>query len=400
MRYSDSCIEIAISLDCLNDLQLFLQYENFILHSFVEGDQSYHSWRRLGDVASSIFALGYHEEIEDNVFMPPFLKELRWAAFARAYSGDKNVSIFLGRPPRILRKYCRLEYADSTSQTESISGYASQKHLQWPTNAKFDYMADTRWSFLCALLKEEILDLAHETNPLERSQKAERIQAKVTENWLSLPSQFRLEREVRKCSQNAKERDFMVSARLNHLHVLFLLRLHLMQHTSELDPSVVSIAAEILSLAVSAVVLRHQLVNSGTGIVWRVVYYGLPAAGILCLSLLNQLPRMQQDGISITNIFQDLSVLVAEVDSSALVDTRDPNYALLSGAVRTIKVILEKLTFGFLSHHPVDQSDPILPHIPDGQDSIPWIIPDSWDFELDFWTDLVDHPVLLEDENQ
>lgn len=40
MRFSDSCLDIALSLDCLNDLQLILQYENFILHSLVDGDQS------------------------------------------------------------------------------------------------------------------------------------------------------------------------------------------------------------------------------------------------------------------------------------------------------------------------------------------------------------------------
>ena len=40
MRFSDQCLDIALSLDCMNDLQLVLQYENFILHSFVDGDQS------------------------------------------------------------------------------------------------------------------------------------------------------------------------------------------------------------------------------------------------------------------------------------------------------------------------------------------------------------------------
>lgn len=40
MQYSDACLDIALALDCLNDLQLVLQYENFILHSLVDGDQS------------------------------------------------------------------------------------------------------------------------------------------------------------------------------------------------------------------------------------------------------------------------------------------------------------------------------------------------------------------------
>lgn len=40
MQFSDAFLEIAVSLDCLNDLQVLLQYENFILHSMVDGDQS------------------------------------------------------------------------------------------------------------------------------------------------------------------------------------------------------------------------------------------------------------------------------------------------------------------------------------------------------------------------
>lgn len=39
-RVGDYALEISLSLDCLNDLQLLLQYENFVVHSHVDGDQS------------------------------------------------------------------------------------------------------------------------------------------------------------------------------------------------------------------------------------------------------------------------------------------------------------------------------------------------------------------------
>lgn len=39
-RLADYALEITISLDCLNDLQVCLQYENFIVHSHVDGDHS------------------------------------------------------------------------------------------------------------------------------------------------------------------------------------------------------------------------------------------------------------------------------------------------------------------------------------------------------------------------
>ncbi|KAG0645056.1 Quinic acid utilization activator [Hyphodiscus hymeniophilus] len=304
-RFSDQCLDIALSLDCLNDLQLLLQYENFINHSFVDGDQSYHSWRRLGDVASSIFALGYHEHIDHNESAPSFVKDLRWAAFACAYSGDKNVSIFLGRPPRIQRKYCRLELPGNANGVPSSDTPSSLEHFRWSPDENFDYTADTRWSFLCALLKEEALDLFQEKNYEERVRRAN---AEV--DWNALPPRFRLEGALKYCGRKAVERDFMASARLNHLHILFLLRLALVRRMAEPDSQLISISADILSLAVEIAVLKEHLSNSGTGIV---AYYGLPAAGVLSLSLLNRSFIEQEVGVSVSKIVQDLSVLVAEV---------------------------------------------------------------------------------------
>lgn len=40
LSYSDRCLGLCLPLDCMNDLQLVLQYENFISHSQVDGDQS------------------------------------------------------------------------------------------------------------------------------------------------------------------------------------------------------------------------------------------------------------------------------------------------------------------------------------------------------------------------
>ena len=39
-RLLDCSLDICLSTDCLNDLQLILQYEHFIVHSYVDGDQS------------------------------------------------------------------------------------------------------------------------------------------------------------------------------------------------------------------------------------------------------------------------------------------------------------------------------------------------------------------------
>ena len=49
LALADRCLELCLSFDCLNDLQLVVQYENWIAHSLVDGDQSihYHSHIKL-----------------------------------------------------------------------------------------------------------------------------------------------------------------------------------------------------------------------------------------------------------------------------------------------------------------------------------------------------------------
>lgn len=115
----------------------------------------YHSWRKLGDVVSSLFALGYHEQLGHPAVTPPFLRELRFVAHSRTYSADKNCSIFLGRPPRMLKRYC------------PTAGLPEA----WEPDERFSYRADTRVHGICALLKEDVLDLERD-DQLTRVQKA------------------------------------------------------------------------------------------------------------------------------------------------------------------------------------------------------------------------------------
>lgn len=121
----------------------------------------YHSWRRLGDVISSLYALGYHEHVNMTALTPVTLGNLRSAAFCRTYSADKNVSIFLGRPPRMHRKHSALHLP-----SEDIV------HLfdsMLPSDG-FDYSVETCWTTACGILKERVLDLAQNQAEPARAQ--------------------------------------------------------------------------------------------------------------------------------------------------------------------------------------------------------------------------------------
>lgn len=102
------------------------------------------------------------------------------------------------------------------------------------------------------------------------------IQQKAEEHWESLPPQFRLQGSLKQCAQSSFSRDFLAHVRLNHLHVLFLLRLLLLNTPSEPDNHIVQTAGQMLALVVELILLRDQLTNSGTGLIWKVRNLWLP----------------------------------------------------------------------------------------------------------------------------
>lgn len=123
------------------------------------------SWRRLGDVIASAFALGYHENCQSKVDVPAFLVDLRRAAFARLYSADKNVAIFLGRPPRMSKRFCLFQIPSSVPDSINLPQTSMSGDESWSSDARISYRAETRWSALCASLKEDILELRMKRDP-------------------------------------------------------------------------------------------------------------------------------------------------------------------------------------------------------------------------------------------
>lgn len=151
----------------------------------------------MGDIASSLFALGYHEKIDEDMHnIPIFLAELRRACFARIYAADKSLAIFLGRPPRIVKEYCffQLPIHLETRNEEYAAGFdnltqSSLSNVNWGTSSRtqdnpepINYTADTRCSALFASLKEEVLLMFRKRhlNETERIRSANRFFANST----------------------------------------------------------------------------------------------------------------------------------------------------------------------------------------------------------------------------
>ena len=134
----------------------------------------------------------------------------------------------------------------------------------------------------------------------------------------------------------------------------------------------------------------------------QVAYYGLAAAGVLCLALLyNTFDRAAPDATPSKTI-RDLSVLVAEIETGALLQSEDPNYALLSGAARTIKNLLDRLiTNKFAAQadtQPVADFPTQSPLRYSNEELNSWDVHGFQDFDPAFWLNLSEHPFLMTPE--
>ncbi|KAH8421601.1 ATP adenylyltransferase, partial [Colletotrichum scovillei] len=395
MRQIGCILEVCLSIDCLNDLQLFLQYERCIIHSYVDGDQSYNLWRSLGDAVSSTFALGYHENMGNKPDTPYFLVQLRKMAFARIYSADKNVSLFLGRPLRMSKRFCHFHLPDTLPLSEP-SPSDNQRGLglvEWLPNSAMDYRAETRWSALCASIKEEIMELLFDRSRADHTARILELEKSAEEQWRVLPDRFRFDQRPPN-SATPFERDFMFSIHLNHLHVKLLLRRLTLKRQSEPNGDVVEIAQKMLSLVVDIVLTRDELANSGTNLSWKVAHYGLPAAGMVLLAMASQIDAPVLVA-SRAKLLRDLTVLAAEIERGRIVKLEDPNYALLAKAAKTIGCFLDSVFSDDgrnRSGLDISLSNSSPRQATDDNSWAEILGSDAWDSELMFWQALADHP--------
>lgn len=129
-------------------------------------------------------------------------------------------------------------------------------------------------------------------------------------------------------------------------------------------------------------------------------YYGLSAAGLISLTLVNRSFTTEALQIDTSKIFQDLSILVGEVERGTMVYIDSPNYALLVRATQTIKSLLDRMISPSHKIAAATGNQPVTiansEQVADSEDTT-WGLWDNngfQDFEINFWHHLAGHPFL------
>jgi hypothetical protein len=118
----------------------------------------------------------------------------------------------------------------------------------------------------------------------------------------------------------------------------------------------------------------------------------LPAAGIVLLAMLKRRETSNTARSPKIQVWQDLNILVAEIQMGSIVRLGEPSYPLFSKATQTIQMFLESIT----SCEELHNSERVF-----GQQGalevenwFPHLSPDPWNLEIAFWENLAEHPFL------
>ena len=116
--------------------------------------------------------MGLHMEITSDGQVPFWLSEVRKRMKASVYNIDKSVCTFVGRPPRMSRKYCVMQLPLGLDiESWRLQGRELEEAVErldaagWDTGDSMRGVHWTRCALICNMIREDILELSLGTVP-------------------------------------------------------------------------------------------------------------------------------------------------------------------------------------------------------------------------------------------
>ncbi|KAF2760671.1 hypothetical protein EJ05DRAFT_498630 [Pseudovirgaria hyperparasitica] len=301
-----------------NDLSLLFSYMDSLHLANLHGDADPLLWRRMGDVSTEIFTLGFYNISDDLTSVPFWLIEQRKRVIAAAYKSDKTLSSFLNRPPRIPRHFCTptppLDLSDDEIVLEGPAlgaAVASLDENGWSTD---DRVKSTSWARLKLILsqsREELLEISFQQTGEDLSDRLKTIADDLRSTWESLPKKLK-EHD----SSSPRSVVYSYSTSIDYRHCVFATE-RLQCRTGNSSPSLLrssrDLLNEVLAFAKHGCLGDDLEVEILRDLPWFLLYFGLPAAGVLCA----ELRAHTQEGtplpsfISRTEVIRNLYVFVS-----------------------------------------------------------------------------------------
>lgn len=121
---------------------------------------------RLGGLCATVYYTGLHRQSANDESGPAFLTQWRLACFAAAFYVDKCLATFLGRPPLLNYRHCKLvlplDLSDDALVADASSFSEAAQQLGrdgWNPRGQVYRTSLVRIRLLLAIFRDKVLEL-------------------------------------------------------------------------------------------------------------------------------------------------------------------------------------------------------------------------------------------------
>uniref|UniRef100_A0A093XJ68 Pyrimidine pathway regulatory protein 1 n=1 Tax=Talaromyces marneffei PM1 TaxID=1077442 RepID=A0A093XJ68_TALMA len=343
----DKCLRFCENAGVISEPLSWALLAHASLLSFVYGDHDYRPWKILGDLSTLVYSLGFHQR-QNNETLPFFLIEHRKRLLLGAYSIDKELATFLGRPPRISWRHIDVDLPLDITYNELLAepeirdaAIAQLDEDGWNTQGIVSRTTFVRSMYKIGQVRELVLELSL-NSPLEN---LERRILEITELAAEIRSQLppRLQAVSYNDSVTLSESNLMTLC--FHLECLYnelIMQRILVKRTGYESQRLRSVAHEMLSALLIVNGHRAPDGRDNNTVAWNTSFYGLPSAGVLAIELLRQSQSTHHDPMfPRSEIIQNLSRFAGDLEYA--IAREAGNYEICQQARKLIRSILDRV---------------------------------------------------------
>ncbi|OQE41131.1 hypothetical protein PENCOP_c005G04419 [Penicillium coprophilum] len=346
----DICLQFCDSTGIVNDIVGWLLLHQVTLLAIVYGESDFRPWRKLGDLSTTVFALGLHQDSSTKA--PFFLSEMRKRTMVAAYSMDKVLATFLGRPPLISWRYCDIQmpldlsveeiFADSAVRDAAIARLDEESG--WNLESSLVKGTWPRIALITSVLREKVLELSLSCQLDNLSQRVEQLSHESRQLRQGLPEFLHWKPDIDGGALSRVEYDLLFEIHIEFLHNDFLLYRTLGKRTQTHPEAITGIAREILGALVTMISEKTRSRQPIKDIGFNVCLPGLPSAGVLCAELLRRSRSTVTSsflGFPRSEIIQNLTLFAAYLDT--IIKPHDGNYRVAQQGQKAIRHVLDQV---------------------------------------------------------
>ncbi|EFQ87603.1 hypothetical protein PTT_16834 [Pyrenophora teres f. teres 0-1] len=367
LRASTTYLFITTMLATVNDITVWMYYENYVFTIMMCGYTGPPSWRRIGDLATQVYALGLHQE-KKCAHAPTWLADTRRRVFCAAYNQDKSISTFLGRPIRISKRYTDIslpfDLADNVVTGNKDALQAAIQALDsdgWNTQGQWLRASWIRLRHISLRFREEILEFSLIKIDVSAEAQLMDISQRIHTSWEALPKHMRYWKTCWEENIPTAICLMLCIVHLTHWYNEFMIQRLLDYSPLTLNTALLRVSIDLLSNTLTLGTIRDRLYDVHRDMLNGILLFGVPAASVLATALreLHLTGQQFPTEVSRAEIIRMLSVLISHLDAAAHMENSgarhgEANYNLCRKASK----IFTKVIDAVLDSRPVEEVMP------------------------------------------